>query len=70
MAVLAALLVAVVAVIHVYVNGQGVYASKGKHDVRNASDGIYQQSQGMTLLDVVKDGGAYKATFEIAIQRT
>jgi len=51
---------------HVY--GQGVYASKGKHDVQNASDGIYRQSQGMTLLDVLKDGDGYKATFEIAIQ--
>ena len=36
----------------------------------NASDGIYQQSQGMTLLDVVKDGDGYKATFEIAVQTT
>jgi protocatechuate 3,4-dioxygenase beta subunit len=49
---------------------QGVYAAKGKHDVQNARDGIYQQSQGMTLLDVTKDGDGYKATFEIAIQRT
>jgi len=50
------------------VYGQGVYASKGTQDVKNASDGIYGQSQGMTLLDVVKDGDGYKATFEIAIQ--
>ena len=50
--------------------GTGVYASKGKPDVKNASDGIYQQSQGMTLLDAVKDGDGYKATFEIAIQTT
>jgi protocatechuate 3,4-dioxygenase beta subunit len=48
----------------------GVYAAKGKPDVPNASDGIYQQSQGMTLLDVVKDGDGYKATFEIAVQTT
>src|SRR6476646_5860779 len=46
----------------------GVYAAKGKPDVPNASDGIYQQSQGMTLLDVVKDGDGYKATFELAVQ--
>jgi protocatechuate 3,4-dioxygenase beta subunit len=46
----------------------GAYASKGRHDVQNAADGIYQQSQGMTLLDVAKDGEGYKATFEIAIQ--
>jgi protocatechuate 3,4-dioxygenase beta subunit len=48
----------------------GVYASKGTQDVKNANDGIYGQSQGMTLLDVVKDGDGYKATFEIAIQTT
>lgn len=46
----------------------GVYASKGTQDVKNASDGIYGQSQGMTLLDVVRDGDGYKATFAIAIQ--
>jgi protocatechuate 3,4-dioxygenase beta subunit len=46
----------------------GVYASKGAQDVKNADDGIYRQSQGMTLLDVVKDGDGYKTTFEIAIQ--
>ena len=46
----------------------GVYASKGTPDTPNASDGIYQQSQGMTLLDVVPDGDGYKATFELAIQ--
>jgi protocatechuate 3,4-dioxygenase beta subunit len=48
--------------------GQGVYASKGAPDVKNAADGIYQQSQGMTLLNVVKDGDGYRATFEIAVQ--
>src|SRR6478672_5558044 len=50
------------------VYSSGVYASKGMPDQPNASDGIYQQSQGMTLLDVAKDGDGYKATFEIAIQ--
>jgi protocatechuate 3,4-dioxygenase beta subunit len=48
----------------------GAYASKGSPDQTNASDGIYQQSHGMTLLDAVKDGAGYKATFEIAIQPT
>ena len=52
------------------VYSSGVYASKGTPDQSNASDGIYQQSQGMTLLDVAKDGDGYKATFEIAIQAT
>jgi protocatechuate 3,4-dioxygenase beta subunit len=52
------------------VYSSGVYASKGTPDQPNASDGIYQQSQGMTLLDVAKDGHGYRATFEIAIQST
>ena len=52
------------------VYGSGVYATKGTPDTPNASDGIYQQSQGMTLLDVVPDGDGYKATFELAIQTT
>ncbi|MEP6638369.1 MAG: intradiol ring-cleavage dioxygenase [Chloroflexota bacterium] len=50
------------------VYASGVYAAKGKHDVPNAQDGIYQQSHGTTLLDVAKDGDGYKATFELAIQ--
>jgi protocatechuate 3,4-dioxygenase beta subunit len=49
---------------------QGAYAAKGKPDTPNAADGIYAQSQGMTLLDVTPDGTGYKATFEIAIQTT
>lgn len=52
------------------VYASGVYASKGTPDQLNATDGIYQQSQGMTLLDVAKDGDGYRATFEIAIQAT
>ena len=52
------------------VYGTGVYASKGKPDVQNANDSIYGQSQGMTLLNVVKDGAGYAATFEIAVQTT
>ena len=46
---------------------QGVYAAKGTADVRNENDGIYQQSQGMTLLTPTADGDGYAATFEIAI---
>jgi protocatechuate 3,4-dioxygenase beta subunit len=52
------------------VYSSGVYAAKGTPDTPNASDGIYQQSQGMTLLDVVQDGDGYKATFALAIQTT
>ena len=46
---------------------QGVYAAKGTADVPNEQDGIYQQSQGMTLLTPTADGDGYAATFEIAI---
>jgi protocatechuate 3,4-dioxygenase beta subunit len=52
------------------VYASGAYTAKGPHDVQNAADGIYQQSQGMTLLDVVPDGDGYRATFEVAIQTT
>ena len=47
-----------------------MYAAKGTPDVKNANDRIYNQSQGMTLLDVAKDGDGYKATFEVAIKTT
>ena len=50
------------------VYSQGVYASKGPHDVRNASDNIYQQTRGLTLLAPTSDGDGYVATFEIAVQ--
>ena len=46
----------------------GVYAAKGPQDVRNDQDGIYQQSDGTTLLDVRQDGDVYRATFSIAVQ--
>jgi protocatechuate 3,4-dioxygenase beta subunit len=46
----------------------GVYAAKGQPDQPNASDGIFNQSGGATLLDVTQDGDTYKTTFEIAIQ--
>jgi len=52
------------------VYASGVYASNGAPDQPTARDGIYQQSEGMTLLDVSRDGDGYKATFEIAIQAT
>jgi protocatechuate 3,4-dioxygenase beta subunit len=51
---------------HVYASG--AYAAKGTPDQPTASDGIYQQSQGMTVLDVVRDGDGYRATFELAVQ--
>jgi len=48
----------------------GVYAAKGRQDVTNVNDQIYNQSQGTTLLDVAKDGEGYKATFELAVKTT
>lgn len=46
----------------------GVYAQKGAQDVPNASDQIYNQSGGTTLLAVAKDGDGYRATFPIAVR--
>jgi hypothetical protein len=48
----------------------GVYAQKGPQDVPNASDGIFNQSGGATLLSVTQDGDTYRATFSIAVQLT
>lgn len=48
----------------------GVYAQKGPQDQPNASDQIFNQSDGATLLSVTQDGDTYKATFPIAVQLT
>jgi len=48
--------------------GTGVYAAKGPQDMRNDQDGIYQQSDGTTLLGVRQDGDVYRAMFSIAVQ--
>ncbi len=56
--------------VNAQVFSQGVYAAKGPADVPNARDGIFGQSQGMTLLTPTKDGDGYRATFEIAIKTT
>jgi protocatechuate 3,4-dioxygenase beta subunit len=48
----------------------GVYAQKGPQDQPNASDQIFNQSGGATLLSVTQEGDAYKATFPIAVQLT
>jgi protocatechuate 3,4-dioxygenase beta subunit len=50
------------------VYSSGVYASKGQPDQLNASDSIYNQSGGATLLDVTQDGDGYKTTFQVAVQ--
>jgi protocatechuate 3,4-dioxygenase beta subunit len=46
----------------------GVYAQKGPQDQPNASDQIFNQSRGATLLTVTQEGDAYKAIFPIAVQ--
>src|SRR5213593_558911 len=43
------------------VYASGVYAQKGPQDVPNASDQIFNQSGGQTLLTVTKDGDGYAA---------
>jgi protocatechuate 3,4-dioxygenase beta subunit len=48
----------------------GVYAQKGAQDQPNASDGIFNQSGGATLLSVTQEGDGYRATFPIAFQLT
>jgi protocatechuate 3,4-dioxygenase beta subunit len=46
------------------------YSSKGPQDVTNDRDGIYQQSDGTTLLDAQPSGEGYAATLSIALQTT
>ena len=42
------------------------YQQKGAQDMTNAPDGIYNQSNGTTLLDCQASGDGYAATFSIA----
>jgi len=50
------------------VYAEAPYSQKGTQGIlRNASDGIYQQSGGKLLLNVTKTGGAYAATFDIGL---
>jgi protocatechuate 3,4-dioxygenase beta subunit len=47
---------------------QAPYSQKGTQGImRNASDGIFQQSGGKLTLSVTKSGSAYAATFDIGI---
>jgi protocatechuate 3,4-dioxygenase beta subunit len=48
----------------------GVYAQNGPQDQPNASDQIFGQSGGATLLSVTQEGDGYRATFPIAVQLT
>jgi protocatechuate 3,4-dioxygenase beta subunit len=50
------------------IQAQAPYAAKGKRTLRNAGDAIYNQSKGLTLLNVTKSGSAYAATFEVGVQ--
>ena len=40
------------------------YNSKGKRNLLNAGDGIYQQSGGQTLVTLTKSGSGYAGTFD------
>ncbi|HEV8489461.1 MAG TPA: intradiol ring-cleavage dioxygenase [Candidatus Limnocylindrales bacterium] len=46
------------------------YSQKGAQDMTNDRDGIYQQSDGTTLLNAQPSGDGYAATFSIALQTT
>jgi protocatechuate 3,4-dioxygenase beta subunit len=46
----------------------GVYAAKGTQDTPNDADSIFGRSGGTTLLDIVRDGDVYRATFSLAIR--
>jgi protocatechuate 3,4-dioxygenase beta subunit len=46
----------------------GVYTQNGPQEMLNASDGIFNQSGGATLLTITPEGDGYKATFPIAVQ--
>ena len=43
------------------------YAGKGKRDTTNASDQIFQQSNGQLLLAVAPAGSGYRAAFDIGL---
>jgi hypothetical protein len=44
------------------------YSQKGEQDQPNESDGIFQESEGTTLLDAQPSGAGYAATFSVALQ--
>ncbi len=47
---------------------QQPYAAKGQGRLKNSADGIYRESGGQTVLNVVKSGSGYAATFDIGMQ--
>ena len=44
------------------------YAGHGVRNVRNANDGIFNESGGQLMLDVKQSGQGYAGTFSIALQ--
>ena len=50
------------------VHAQEPYASKGYRTLKNESDGIYRQGGSELLLQTVKAGAGYTATFDIGLQ--
>ena len=47
---------------------QEPYASRGERKLRNADDGIYQQSGGQMMLTAEKTATGYAATFDIGLE--
>jgi protocatechuate 3,4-dioxygenase beta subunit len=43
------------------------YAAKGKRDLRNSDDGIFQQSGGALTLNVAQSGDGYAGTFDVGL---
>jgi protocatechuate 3,4-dioxygenase beta subunit len=50
------------------VHAQEPYASKGYRTLKNESDGIYRQGGSELVLQTVKAGDGYTATFDIGLQ--
>ena len=49
------------------VHAQAPYAAKGRRNVLNADDGIFQGSDGLLTLDPIADEDGYSATFTIGL---
>jgi len=49
------------------VHAQQPYAAKGRRDLRNSGDGIYNQGGSQLVLNVTPTSDGYAATFDIAL---
>ena len=50
------------------VHAQQPYAAKGQGRLKNSGDSIYRESNGQTILNVVKSAQGYTALFDIGLQ--